>query len=474
MISGELTRASFHDPDGSVYLTAQTVWRSLTATAGSRLQAFLETPIAQALQSEGVLPATRRLQAGERPAGAPLSASKSDAVWFEHQFVGFVGYPHEWLAEQLHEAGMAMVALARRLRAVGWDLKDCNARNIVFRGLTPLFVDFGSFVRRDDAAALWRPAGQLQRHVLLPLLLHAELQLQPAAMLLARPDGIGHQDAHAALRGWRTFKPDVFWTCAVPAWLARFHETSGVARSYSPEVTRAATDATVRSLERRLRSIGRHAPPMRSAWAGYEQDRLHYAPDQLALKRSTIERWLKSSPPAPLLDIGTNGGEFANLAASNRYGVVSIDNDPGALTIARAAARRAGLPVLHLVVDFASPTPALGWCGRECQSFDQRCEAHFEVVMALAVAHHIMVAGGIPLDELVAKLARYTRRELWIEYVDPRDVKFAQIATRHQLDFSGLNDKGFECALRRHFDIAERVPLIESSRTLYRCMRRPA
>lgn len=473
---GAAARASFHDPDGSVYLGEDRVLRLLTRAAGQRLLKFLRTPLAARMVTEGRLPQTRALAADE----APELPRDGDMMAFEHARLPFLNYPHEWLPAQLAAAGEATLDIAAEARAIGWDLKDGNARNIIFRGGQPVFVDFGSFVQRDDSTPVWRPAGQLQRHVHLPLLLYQLRSLAPSSTLLARPEGITHAEAYAALRGARFSNRHVFWLCALPAWLGR-QRASGKAksRSFTPEVARAAVDATVRSNRRRLTAIARQLEPAgasvdgeASHWAGYEASRHHYTTDQVARKRSVVEGMLRAIGPGMLLDIGANGGEFSNMAARLGFDTVSIDNDVDALAIARRAAIDAGLDVLHLLVDLAAPTPATGWNGAECQSFDARATGRFDAVMALAVMHHVMVAGGIPLAELLAKLAAYTRRELIIEYVDPCDPMFAEIARQRGRDFSALDPSSFEAALTTHFTIEEHVEIIEGRRSMYRCKRR--
>lgn len=463
-------RASFHDPDGSVFLAQGRVLRALRPQAAARLATFLNTPTCRELHAAGQLPGTRQLLPDEGPS-ALSGQVHPDAVWFEHERLPFINYPHEWLPEQLSEAGRATLAVTEALRSAGWDLKDGNVRNVIFNGLRPVFVDHGSMVLRDDAHAVWRPAGQLQRHVLLPLLLRVRRGTAPAALLLARPDGVSHAEAYAALAGCRYTDSQAFWLCTLPALLGRRGGGIVAQTQFTPEVCRAAADRTVRSLRKRLAVLESRLPPPHSHWSGYEASRQHYSADQLAVKRRAIERMLKRTVSLQMLDIGTNGGEYSNVAASLGHRVVSIDNDSDALSAARHSTRAASLDVLHLIVDFASPTPALGWNGAECQSFDQRCEGAFDLVMGLAVMHHILVSGGIPLQEMVAKLARYTRRELIIEYVDPSDPKFAEIAAQRGLNFSSLNRTVFETAVGRHFRIEEQVEIVPQHRCLYRCAR---
>lgn len=238
-----------------------------------------------------------------------------------------------------------------------------------------------------------------------------------------------------------------------------------------PQLCRFAVDRTIRGLQARCAALLRGMAAPRSDWATYESSRSHYAEEQLQHKREVVARMIDCVRPAHVLDVGTNGGEFANLAARGGSRVVSIDMDLDALRAARSAAVKQDLQVLHLHVDFTAPTPATGWNGAECLSFDQRAQGAFDLVLALAVLHHVLVSGRIPLDETLSKMAIYTRSHLIIEYVDPSDVMFDALARERRSDFTWLNRESFERAIAKHFRIDEKVDIIPGRRTLYLCNR---
>jgi hypothetical protein len=114
----------------------------------------------------------------------------------------------------------------------------------------------------------------------------------------------------------------------------------------------------------------------------------------------------------------------------------------------------------------------MGWGGSECLSFDQRAEQAFDMVLFLAVLHHVLVAGRIPLSEILAKVASYTRSHLIIEYVDPSDKMFSALAIERQIDFSFFSREMFIKELTRHFDILEAEEIIPARRTLYLCVKK--
>ncbi len=465
-------RVSFHDPDGSVFFDKKLVWRVVTKESGDRIQRFLNSPIAHELLSIGDIPSTLLSNA------PPLSIrkiDKADHQYLQHERLPFLNYPHEWLPEQLVEAALATLGLAQRLREEGWDIKDGNARNIVFDGMRPVFVDFGSFIERKDNTPLWRPAGQIERHFLLPMLALLYLGLKPSQMLLGRPDGLSHAEAYACLRSRSYTDRHVFWMCAVPTWLSKIKlkpESLYLSENtLNPQLCRVAADRTVTSLKSRANSLARKLTKPNSQWTEYENCRVHYSEAQLALKREAVYRMLQRSVPKQVLDVGTNGGEFANLSARLGAKVVSIDLDLDALRLARRSAKEEKLNILHLQVDFAAPTPALGWGQAECQSFDERAKGHFDLVLALAVMHHILVSGRIPLDEVLQRFAQYTKSHLIIEYVDPSDVMFNTLSRSRELDFSWLNRSSFEAALSLHFAVVHRSEIIPGKRELYLCRR---
>jgi hypothetical protein len=465
------TRLSYHDPDGSVYLSRGQIWRTLHRSAAQRIDKFLASDLAVSLTERRGIPAT------ERAAIGPIDyagSNETDEVWYKHRRIPFINYPHEWIPEQFVAACVFTLDLACELRAAGWDVKDGNARNVIFDGSNPVFVDFGSFVERNDRDPVWRPSGQIHRQFLVPLLLYLHLGLPPSVLLLGRPDGLSSDEAYKSLGSVRWLDGRVFRLVTLPTLLSRRRSVVELLKgSYvDPGIAKVAVDRTISALSQHCKTISRDLPDPNSNWASYEQSRTHYSEGHLQRKRSVIVEMLNRLRPKDVLDVGTNGGEFANIAATSGSRVVSIDTDLEALRSAYTSAADKGLQILHLNVDFAASSPAMGWGGSECLSFDQRAEQAFDMVLFLAVLHHVLVAGRIPLSEILAKVASYTRSHLIIEYVDPSDKMFSALAIERQIDFSFFSREMFIKELTRHFDILEAEEIIPARRTLYLCVKK--
>jgi SAM-dependent methyltransferase len=171
--------------------------------------------------------------------------------------------------------------------------------------------------------------------------------------------------------------------------------------------------------------------------------------------------------PARVLDIGSNTGHFALAAARGGAAVVAIDRDPVVMGRLYSDAVAASMSVLPLVVDLARPSPGLGWRNEERASFLNRARGGFDMVLALAVLHHLLVADGIPLDDVLYLLKELTRETVILEFVSPEDLMFRRLSRGRDHLFSEMNREVFERVCERHFRILRSVGPVDHTRWLY-------
>jgi hypothetical protein len=125
--------------------------------------------------------------------------------------------------------------------------------------------------------------------------------------------------------------------------------------------------------------------------------------------------------------------------------------------------------VLPLLGDLAQPSPGLGWALGERRSMLDRADA--DVVLALALVHHLVIGRNVPLDHLADLFARLGR-SLVIEFV-PKDDPMVErlLATREDV-FADYTVDGFRTAFGRRFEFRDEVPIAGTRRTLFRLERR--
>jgi SAM-dependent methyltransferase len=177
-------------------------------------------------------------------------------------------------------------------------------------------------------------------------------------------------------------------------------------------------------------------------------------------------------PMRRVLDVGANTGHFSAMAARAGASVVSLDSDAG---VAGQIWRRAGaenLDILPLVVNLAQPTPASGWRNRECPSFLERATSasgngKFDLVMMLAVIHHMLATERVPLPEIIDLAADLTNDFALIEFVDCEDPMFHRLSRGRDALYAHLHADLFEQCAAGPFDVVRKREISGTKRTLY-------
>jgi SAM-dependent methyltransferase len=119
-------------------------------------------------------------------------------------------------------------------------------------------------------------------------------------------------------------------------------------------------------------------------------------------------------------DFGCNTGEFSRLAMTHAAHVVAVDSDHDSVE----RMFRSG-PASTQLVPVVAPLDDLsggrGWAGVEHSGLAQRFERRFDVVMMLALVHHLAVGASVPLSAVAAFAARCTRQWLIVELIGDAD-----------------------------------------------------
>jgi SAM-dependent methyltransferase len=352
-------------------------------------------------------------------------------------------------------------------------------------------VDVLSFERRDPRDAAWMAYAQFVRTFLLPLAAYKYFGLAPGQTLATHRDGLEPETVYR-WAGWRRrLTPPLLGLVSIPRWLAHSSirgRSAGHgagngedAALYHPRPASSAEKAAfilgglLHNCRGQLKKLapGRDA---KSTWTDYLDHKSLYTPQQLAQKenfvRDALERAGSRKVPLTVLDVGANEGHFSFLAARTGASVVAIDFDPPVVGKIWRKASAEGLDVLPLVVDLARPTPAIGWRNQECDSFLTRAAHRFDMVLMLAVLHHLLVSERIPLEEILAQAAELTSDYAVIEFVAPQDPMFQRIVRGRELLHADLTLERFEQAARRQFDVVRSERIDGLHRWLYLLRRR--
>ena len=450
------SHSTFRDPAGSVEVRADGAYRSVRAPYDAEILEFLGTPLATELVAQG------RLVASER-----VSAEGADVLVLRHPRIGFASYPWEWSPGLWLAAGELTLNLCSDLVREGWLLKDATPLNVLFEGPRPVFVDVLSIERMDPHQPIWLAYGQFVRTFLLPMLAYSRLGW-PLQGLLTRRDGYEPEDVYAALSWAGRLRSPALGAVTLPALLAKNKkaQTGSVASRAvkDPEVAREILLKTLRGLLSEMRSV---TPAQRSSvWSDYAETAAHYTEDDHTRKRRFVAEALAAARPGYVLDVGCNTGVYSGLAADAGAAVVSIDTDVQAVDRLYASAKKSGKEILPLCVDLAHPTPAAGWENREYAAFLSRCAGRFDVVMMLAVLHHLLLRNQIPLDRIAVLCSNLTTRHLILEWVPASDPKFQELLRGRDAIYGHITEEAFREEFAEYFTILEELRL-ENGRVLF-------
>ena len=454
-MTSALPSATFRDPAGSLSFEDDLVVRRIGPAARGPVLEFLESPFCRRLQLRGDLVAAH---IDDTPAGLRLL----------HPKIPIPTYPWEWTPTQWLAAAELTLNLCEEAIADGWVLKDATPLNVLFTATRPIFVDILSFERRDPNSSIWLAYGQYIRTVLLPLLMDRLLSW-PLSLTLFKRDGYEPADCYAALGWGRRLTRAAFWPITLPALLDRRKTAAAqkpaaqnpASRLQSPEIVTAVLERTLHALRRRTRRAAAASAP--SNWSEYQGTLTHYTPEQsrqkLAWVRQALETSLPQRVPGRVLDIGANTGEFSALAAEMGAEVVALERDQASADRLFAMARQRSLAIQTIHADIARPTPAVGWRNAESSALLPRLEAQFDLVLMLAVIHHLILMEQIPLPEILALAHRLTRRHLLVEWVPVEDPMYQSLMRGRDTLYGALSEADLLAACAGRFHTLARQPL---------------
>jgi hypothetical protein len=91
-----------------------------------------------------------------------------------------------------------------------------------------------------------------------------------------------------------------------------------------------------------------------------------------------------------------------------------------------------------------------------------------DLALCLALIHHVVIAGNVPLPEFVGWLAELGC-DLVIEFVGKDDPMVRRLLLNKRDDYADYDQTVFEACLGRAFAVESRMPLESGTRTLYAC-----
>jgi hypothetical protein len=455
---------SFRDPLSRVYVEDSAVWRGLSEAGLADFEAYAATRAFADAQNDGRVVATTAVPIADAPIGSGWAGA------LHHPRLRVITYPYEWSFTMLKDAARLQLELSREALAEGILTKDATPYNVQFDGARPVFIDVGSFERLVPGEP-WAGYRQFCELFLNPLYLQAVVDVPFHPWLRGTVHGISPTFAAHLIGSRDRLRRDVLTHVRLHARAEARYADADAEHDVKGELQRAGfgpklIDAQLANLRRAVERLEWRASA--STWSTYSE-RGHYTDADLDAKEAFVAGATAALDEPVVLDLGANDGRFSRVAvAAGASLVIAVDGDHLVVDHLYRQLRNEGeARILPLVMDLSDPSPGLGWRGRERPPFVQRVRP--DLVLCLAVIHHLAISGTVPLPEIAAFLHDLSA-PLVVEMPHREDPMAARLLARKRAGvFDHYDRPQWEAALREHFEVDEQVTLPSGTRTLYRC-----
>jgi hypothetical protein len=452
---------SYRDPGGFVYRRHGVLHRQIDAASIDDWNGFLASGLADRLIKAGQL-------IGHEPATLDDAATADARAVIRPDEIEFISYPFEWTFSELKDAALLTLDIQLAALAAGWTLKDASAYNIQFRDARPIMIDSLSFEPHEDGAP-WVAYRQFCEHFLAPLTLMAYRDIRLGALLRADPNGVP-LDLAKSLLPWRTrLDFGLFSHLHLHANAQRRHsgnEDDGQAAK-AARISRSRLTALIGSLRNTVSGLS--WKPGGTEWSDYA-DNTSYNDRATGEKARLVGEFVRAAPGARAWDLGANTGRYSRIAADAGKRVLAWDIDPAAAERNYRALRSEGRgDILPLILDLANPSPGIGWGGRERRSLLERADP--DVVLALALVHHLAISRNVPLPMLMDLLATLAPHAV-VEFVPKEDPMVRRLLATRRDVFPDYSLDGFRAAAGARFEVVSETAIEESPRVLFLLRRR--
>lgn len=447
--------ASFRDPSGFLFLVDGNLHRQIDQSYANDYDRLMQSGLYDDLVGKGYLIPYSEV-------ALELTAAPNAYRVIRPESIPFISYPYEWSFSQLKDAALLTLQIQQIALQYGMSLKDASAYNIQYRAGRPALIDTLSFEAYSEGEP-WVAYRQFCQHFLAPLALASFVDVDLLRLTRLHIDGIPLELARKAL------PKRTYWRIPL---LLHLHLHAKAQERYADAATvqrrrkinKTSLLGIIDSLESGVRKLT--WAPGKTEWGEYYTAST-YTPEAFAHKKILIRELLDSLPTAPgiIWDLGANVGVFSRIAAEGGAQVISCDIDPACVEHNYSVVAREGEGnILPLRLDLTNPSPAIGWEHRERSSLVERAPA--DLVMALALVHHLAISNNVPLSRIAGFFARLSAH-LIIEFVPKQDSQVQRLLASRRDIFPDYTQLGFEEAFGRYFSIKQAIPIRDTARILY-------
>lgn len=372
----------------------------------------------------------------------------------EHQYIEPVTYCFEWAPEMFGDYVKFMINMVNRFAECGLALCDGHALNATISNGSFIFIDFGAL---QPGVTSGKVLIEFINTHIIPLILMLKNQIAKAYLYLKNP---GIQYTAADIQGYLEDK-ELSDLRALYELSARVKERGDISCFMSMTLDF-------------INNLNRHKSKTR--WAGYQNDEWEWSSDvsKWSVKMHNVVEMIGKVQPRTLIDLAGNMGWYGScLHEKLQYSIIA-DYDYSGLDYLWKRIQVQKIPNV-VPVYMSICAPALDYYRDDeigstaIEPWRKSAVARFksDLVIALAVVHHLAFAQQLTFSEIVNQIALFSNRYLIVEFVEQSD---RYITGFLKAGFEWYTKENFVIELEKRFKIMETRPSTpEETRMLYLC-----
>jgi hypothetical protein len=412
-----VSKFSSVDDVGRVFISENKVLRAINSRSLVAVNELLKIGLIDELVSRGLF--VKSTISAVEIAGYPLV--------IEHEKIEPEIYPFEWSPEMLRRAALCILAVNECANKYGYELKDAHPYNVMFKGSRAVFIDFGSLAKQESAT-VWLAYDEFLGSCFYPLKLcekglirlykhmyllggvavgRVELGtvLNPASLIIGqRVVGKVHKIIHSYRNGASISIEKINTRIKNPV-------ANLLARIFFHSRLLPFRPVNIRSLAKKIENINFGG---RSMWGDYHTKAGFYSDGgqvKLSPRMSWVVDVVNELKPESIIELAGNQGILSRVL-SDMPGVkrvICTDYDEKAIDQLLINAKdedKVGIACF----DFMGEV----W---QALSHERSARLRSEMVIALAVTHHLILTQKYSIDSILKALTRYSSKYLIVEFM---------------------------------------------------------
>lgn len=452
---------SLVDDVGALYIDHDCLYRVIGVDKKQEALAILECGLIQELVNIGLFPDTEL--AVDKCAG--------DQLVIKHRKIERTIYPFEWSPEMLRLAAICVLEVNDCARKYGYELKDVHPYNVMFENSKPIYVDFGSFIKVQVGYSWCAYKEFLDCYIRVLRLVHyGFISLYKHAFLLRGTgfDGVEIAAATSKVSGVLSVNLLKKLSRALDLYLrGPLISEDAINRRLQSRVAIFFAKFILRNrflpfrnyssakLKRKIKKLNLTG---QSFWGNYHQQAGFYDPSgsiNLSPRMDWVLKKVEELQSETVIEFAGNQGVLSKRIAllPSVSSVVCSDYDENAVNHMILTSQVSKLYPANF--DFMSDT-------REALSGERALRLKSDLVIALAVTHHLVLTQKYSIDSIISTLAGYSRKNIIIEFM-PLGLWDGNSAPSLPVWYT---EQWFRDALSIHFNIVDRAQ-IEENRIIF-------